>query len=86
MGHCRKIFFQALSICLALLAFGHLFRTTLGNQIQDEDFLLQIPKILQQETAKTTDLNDGIFGQNDVSNILYNLLIKLKAHNERNQK
>ena len=48
--------------------------------------MLQIPKLLEKETAKTTKMNNGILNQNDVTNILYNMLIKIKAYNERKQK
>ena len=75
-------------ICLVILAFGHFFGLTSGYQIQENDneFLLQIPKLLEKETAKTTQMNNGILNQNDVTNILYNMLIKIKAYNERNQR
>ena len=80
-------FFKVLVICLAILASGHYFGITSGHQIQENDnFLLQIPKILEKETAKTTEMNDGLLNQNDLTNILYNMLIKIKAYNERNQK
>ena len=80
--------FQILIICLVILAFGHFFGLTSGYQIQENDneFLLQIPNLLEKETAKTTQMNNGILNQNDVTNILYNMLIKIKAYNERNQK
>ena len=70
------------------MAFGHFFGLTSGYQIQENDneFLLQIPKLLEKETAKTTQMNNGILNQNDVTNILYNMLIKIKAYNERNQR
>ena len=73
-------------ICLALLAFGHYFEITSGHDVEKTDFSFQIPKILEKETKRLTERNDGFLSQKDVSKILFNLLIKIKAFNEQNEK